>query len=116
MDRRINLIHPSALILRSFLEIREFNPVLMSRETFIAITTRYNLHLAFKHQGLSSAGYLKVKDAVILYDEECPICRDTLQESVVRLPCDHYFHKSCIKNWFDEHNTCPICRKNLESL
>lgn len=113
MDRRVFLIHPSALLLSSFLEIREFNPALMSEEAFLAITRNYSLISVGKHQGLSLAGHLTIKDAVILYDEECPICQDPLEERVVRLPCDHYFHKPCINKWFTERNTCPICRKDL---
>ena len=46
---------------------------------------------------------------------ECPICLETYQtnENVVNLPCNHIFHVSCIKDWFAEHTTCPVCRDNL---
>ena len=25
------------------------------------------------------------------------------------MPCAHFFHKTCIKDWFKKKNTCPIC-------
>ncbi|CAI2368732.1 unnamed protein product [Moneuplotes crassus] len=27
--------------------------------------------------------------------------------------CKHIFHKCCIKNWFKEHRTCPVCREKI---
>jgi hypothetical protein len=46
---------------------------------------------------------------------ECPICLETYQknENVANLPCHHIFHVSCIKGWFENHTTCPVCRDNL---
>ena len=32
------------------------------------------------------------------------------QEIVVKLPCEHIFHESCIKAWTENHSSCPICR------
>ena len=53
-------------------------------------------------------------------DLKCAICQDDFQEgeTVIKLGCEsHYFHmgedkeKCCgIFPWFDENNTCPICR------
>ena len=51
---------------------------------------------------------------------KCAICQDDFEEgeTVIKLECEsHYFHmgedkeKCCgIFPWFDENNTCPICR------
>lgn len=41
------------------------------------------------------------------------ICLDTLQvEDMVRhLPCQHYFHSSCLDGWYmRQHYTCPLCK------
>jgi hypothetical protein len=52
----------------------------------------------------------------------CAICQESflLNEKIIKLPCDgtcHFFHKDkkeelCdgIFPWFEEHNTCPVCR------
>lgn len=32
-------------------------------------------------------------------------------EYIIKLPCNHYFHESCIKLWLvNRKNTCPLCR------
>jgi hypothetical protein len=49
-------------------------------------------------------------------DEEiCGICLNKWNlrnNDVIKLSCNHYFHKECILNWFsnDISNSCPICR------
>ncbi|XP_063002187.1 E3 ubiquitin-protein ligase RNF115 [Elgaria multicarinata webbii] len=46
---------------------------------------------------------------------ECPVCKEdyTAAEQVRQLPCNHYFHSSCIVPWLELHDTCPVCRKSL---
>lgn len=48
---------------------------------------------------------------------ECSVCMDDvhLGDEVVHLPCTHWFHEACASAWLSEHNTCPICRKGIES-
>jgi E3 ubiquitin-protein ligase RNF115/126 len=48
---------------------------------------------------------------------ECSVCMDDVQlgEEVVSLPCNHWFHETCVGLWLSEHNTCPICRKGIDS-
>lgn len=47
---------------------------------------------------------------------ECTICIDEMKlgETVVYLPCKHWFHEDCVVLWLKEHNTCPICRTPIE--
>ena len=34
--------------------------------------------------------------------------------SVIKLPCSHQYHSSCIKKWFqDSSNKCCICKKEV---
>lgn len=33
----------------------------------------------------------------------------------VKVPCGHCFHESCICGWMRAHQTCPICRADLET-
>ncbi|CZT43515.1 related to zinc finger protein 364 [Rhynchosporium secalis] len=48
---------------------------------------------------------------------ECSVCMDDVVTGVevVVLPCSHWFHESCATAWLSEHNTCPICRKGIDS-
>jgi hypothetical protein len=47
---------------------------------------------------------------------ECTICIDEMKlgETVIYLPCKHWFHEDCVVLWLKEHNTCPICRTPIE--
>jgi len=49
--------------------------------------------------------------------EACPICMENFQrnEEVRILPCKHKFHKKCIDKWFEEKNSCAICRQRAYS-
>ncbi|KAL1353373.1 hypothetical protein HN51_017328 [Arachis hypogaea] len=50
-------------------------------------------------------------------DAECAICRENLavDDKMQELPCRHTFHPPCLKPWLDEHNSCPICRYELQT-
>ncbi|CAD6251562.1 unnamed protein product [Miscanthus lutarioriparius] len=56
---------------------------------------------------------------VALSDEEAShgsaVCKDGIAagQSVLRLPCKHYFHGECIRPWLAIRNTCPVCRFEL---
>jgi hypothetical protein len=32
---------------------------------------------------------------------------------VVKVPCGHYFHRSCLTEWAMASNVCPLCRSQL---
>lgn len=65
---------------------------------------------------------LKKEIPVTIYYESCPICRDLIYEiwntepttSITR--CGHIFHYACLKKYFDQRKTCPICRSDLRSF
>ena len=47
----------------------------------------------------------------------CPICQDgNRDEEIVSFECcDAFFHKDCIKGWFDKKKyDCPACREDLD--
>ncbi|CAD8050814.1 unnamed protein product [Paramecium sonneborni] len=46
-------------------------------------------------------------------DLECIICQEKIIDKYILLPCDHYYHKECIDNWFIQKQTCPICRTSI---
>lgn len=47
-------------------------------------------------------------------EEDCAICLESFIEGhpIIRLECNHIFHKKCITSWFDtnDENNCPLCR------
>jgi hypothetical protein len=46
---------------------------------------------------------------------QCPICYDDYSGNDLRIinTCNHAFHIECIDRWFQNHNTCPMCRANV---
>ncbi|XP_057985263.1 probable E3 ubiquitin-protein ligase RHG1A [Hevea brasiliensis] len=48
-----------------------------------------------------------------LEDEKCCICQENYAdgEDLGKLDCGHYFHFDCIKQWLNQKNNCPICKK-----
>ena len=44
--------------------------------------------------------------------KECSVCLDEFKVGDIfgKLPCKHMFHEACIKKWFEQNNSCPICR------
>mmetsp|Transcript_5548 Transcript_5548/g.6347 ORF Transcript_5548/g.6347 Transcript_5548/m.6347 type:complete len:392 (-) Transcript_5548:293-1468(-) len=51
-------------------------------------------------------------------NDKCCICMEDQRcgDLAVKLFCGHAFHKGCILPWLQKHNTCPVCRLELNSL
>ena len=44
-------------------------------------------------------------------DNECPICYQSCNDTLnITTHCNHSFHKTCIDEWLEKTNNCPICR------
>ena len=41
---------------------------------------------------------------------ECSICLDTDKNDLIKTSCGHFFHDSCLQEWKQFNNTCPLCR------
>ncbi|XBI86832.1 hypothetical protein VPH35_094712 [Triticum aestivum] len=42
-------------------------------------------------------------------DAECRVCMEAKEDTMVRLPCSHSFHRGCILPCFHKVATCPMC-------
>ncbi|BFZ07996.1 hypothetical protein BsWGS_11035 [Bradybaena similaris] len=43
-------------------------------------------------------------------DNVCIICREEMTTGCKKLPCNHIFHTSCLRSWFQRQQSCPTCR------
>jgi len=48
-------------------------------------------------------------------EDKCIICQYNFieLESIVGLPCKHFFHFNCLKPWVDKQHYCPLCKTNI---
>ena len=44
----------------------------------------------------------------------CTICQSDFENGTLTV-CGHQFCKECIRLWWGEHRTCPVCKKHLRS-
>ena len=74
-----------------------------------------------KKQGLTKAELkrLKVKKFKLAdskeKDDSCVICMDEYKEGdkLYVLPCNHEYHRDCVKDWLVKQRNCPLCRKEV---
>lgn len=61
--------------------------------------------------------FLKKKKKLGGNDDVCPICLHGYEEDPFSLSCPkckYKFHKSCLIQWLEGKNTCPMCRTPIE--
>ena len=89
-----------------------------------ACSTRLN-HQTFSEN--TNGIHSRIIDIVEAYGEDlnqdCPICLSNFTGSpnnpediessakiVIKLRCNHCFHKECLREWLEKNQTCPLCR------
>ena len=57
---------------------------------------------------------MKVKHS----NSPCIICYEKYAKNDIirRLPCKHFYHYKCLKQWFSFSNSCPMCRCNIKEM
>ena len=59
---------------------------------------------------------IRIDETQISEELECSICIDKFQlsEDAIKLPCNHLFHKNCIRSHVLNYNDkCPLCRGDI---
>ena len=48
----------------------------------------------------------------LIIQEDCCICLNhyDVNSVIVRIPCNHIYHRECIHKWMLRRRTCPFCR------
>lgn len=41
------------------------------------------------------------------------LCEYECGEKLIRLPCDHLYHETCLNSWTQNHVRCPLCNYDL---
>ncbi|CAI9096427.1 OLC1v1032575C1 [Oldenlandia corymbosa var. corymbosa] len=90
-------------------------------------TTLFNAFKPGKDKELCSDSSLKVFSSVELYGAEylspssededvCPTCLEeyTGENPKIVTHCSHHYHLSCIYEWMERSETCPVCGKLME--
>lgn len=56
-------------------------------------------------------------DLNTLPEDGCSVCYMPLEQQIVKLSCNHLFHKECIFSWIDKGTgfTCPLCRTAIHN-
>ncbi|CAA7059905.1 unnamed protein product [Microthlaspi erraticum] len=64
---------------------------------------------------ISSMPKIKIRQKHLGLDPYCPVCQDRFEIGSVasKMPCKHIYHSECIVPWLVQHNSCPVCRKEL---
>jgi len=90
-------VRPMYLTMRAFK--KAFNDVVLSRRAIHNMNTLYPDATA---------------EELANTDNVCIICREEMvAPSTKKLPCNHIFHRNCLRSWFQRQQTCPTCRLDV---
>jgi hypothetical protein len=77
--------------------------------------TTFKYGMFFRTKPYSNTGHTLNEDVNDANDSplDCSICLQeiTTSDTVGDIPCNHMFHKGCLKAWLVRHNRCPLCQR-----
>ena len=97
-------------------------PINLFREVYVSFAALKERLVAFFKYRKLMAGMNKFKNPPDEQIEEagrvCIICRDDMTvHDCKQLPgCGHLFHKSCLREWLTQQQTCPTCRSDIAAM
>mmetsp|Transcript_3254 Transcript_3254/g.3597 ORF Transcript_3254/g.3597 Transcript_3254/m.3597 type:complete len:197 (-) Transcript_3254:120-710(-) len=97
-------------------------PVDNDTEDFEALIDRlFHQHRSIGAPPASKTAIESLQDIVIHKDIvseniECSVCKCPFEidDKATEMPCKHLYHEECLLPWLKMHNTCPICRYEIE--
>jgi len=49
--------------------------------------------------------------------DKCTICLENIYEiDLLKIKCNHNFHKKCLDIWLEQNNNCPLCRLKIDII
>jgi hypothetical protein len=101
----------------SFGGLRQFIEVVASSMAEESLGEEQHRQAGVTDSALQQLPVIKVSDYDIQKNNtgECVVCLEKFVagEEACRIPCDHLFHESCIKEWLNTNNKCPVCRYEM---
>mmetsp|Transcript_20175 Transcript_20175/g.41886 ORF Transcript_20175/g.41886 Transcript_20175/m.41886 type:complete len:705 (-) Transcript_20175:198-2312(-) len=96
-------------------------PINLIREVYVSFLALKQRMIAFhKYRQLmgSMNRFQNPTEEELAEEHTCIICRDEMTvETAKRLPgCGHIFHKSCLREWLVQQQTCPTCRGDISAM
>lgn len=98
----------------SFMDPRGLDIGNIFSNLFPDLSTNTNIQTVTTHTTIMNNTKIEIIDRNI--DETCSICRENFEtNNIIRKlnNCNHFFHQSCVDNWFANNITCPLCRTDI---
>ena len=97
-------------------------PINLFREVYMSLARLMERLTAFLKYRQLMASMNRFRNATDVELDEagrtCIICRDEMTvHDCKRLPvCSHFFHKSCLRDWLVQQQSCPTCRSDISAM
>ena len=74
------------------------------------IETQENVKIVMKKEDFDKINIIPI----IENKGSCSICLESMTTNIIKLECNHYYHKDCAEEWLCKcSNKCPICKTEI---